>query len=319
MGERRIDYSKYATVAVTPVEDRDLVEVYVGSLSEGSTRSVLGRLEKAARILSGGREGAREYDWASLRYERVAALRVVLAQEYAHSTANAVLSAVKGVANVAKRFRRMSRDDYWEITQIEPVRGSTVPPGRCLRKEEKRALHNACAADRGPSGLRDAAVLCVMMYGGLRREEVVTLDLRDWQGEEGLRVTGKGNKERLVYLPERARLCVDTWIKEARSFAPGPLFCPCGKGERGKVTVRGLSSQSIYEMLRRRGKQAGLESFSPHDLRRTFISDLLDAGADVSSVQRLAGHAKAETTMRYDRRPEDAKKEAVELLSVEVD
>ena len=74
------------------------------------------------------------------------------------------------------------------------------------------------------------------------------------------------------------------------------LFCPINKS--GKIALRHLTDQAILYMLRKRARQAKVDAFSPHDLRRTFIGDLLDAGADISTVQALAGHANVQTTAR---------------------
>ena len=82
------------------------------------------------------------------------------------------------------------------------------------------------------------------------------------------------------------------------------------------MTARRMASQSILEIPERRARQARVARFSPHDLRRTFISDLLDAGADITTVAALAGHANVTTTARYDRRGEETKRRTAELLVV---
>src|SRR5207302_9241241 len=105
------------------------------------------------------------------------------------------------------------------------------------------------------------------------------------------------------------RAAVDAWlvVEGAASLrSDGPLFCPINKG--GKLTMRRMTDQAVRKILRKRARESGVRDFSPHDLRRSMIGDLLDAGADISTVQRLAGHANVATTTRYDRRGEAAKR-----------
>ncbi|MEA5495795.1 site-specific integrase [Limnoraphis robusta] len=75
-----------------------------------------------------------------------------------------------------------------------------------------------------------------------------------------------------------------------------------------------MNSGAVWRILQKRGQLAGLEPFSPHDLRRTFCGDLLDAGVDIVTVQKLAGHSSPVTTAKYDRRGEETKRKAVQKL-----
>lgn len=103
------------------------------------------------------------------------------------------------------------------------------------------------------------------------------------------------------------------WV-EHRGDEPGPLFIPIR--QNGEIPLTRIRGEPISYILRRRQEEAGVDSFSPHDLRRSTVTHLLDAGVDVFTVQKLAGHADATTTARYDRRGEKAKRWAVQKLTV---
>jgi len=209
----------------------------------------------------------------------------------------------------------MSGNDLERACDIAPVRGQTLPKGRSLETGEMRALFEACARDRGPSGRRDAALLAIAYGGGLRRTEIANLMLEHFNTDTGeLKIIhGKGNKERNVYLPGAAKEAVVAWLA-ARGPEPGALFVPIAKGS--KVIIRKMSDQAIYNVLLKRQKAAKIKAFSPHDMRRSFASDLLDAGGDVVTVQRLMGHSSPSTTAKYDRRGERTKMRAAGLLFV---
>jgi len=150
---------------------------------------------------------------------------------------------------------------------------------------------------------------------GLRRSEAVALDLAHYDvGEQTLRVRrGKGQRERLVPIVNGQQAALESWL-EVRGSVGGSLLCPVSKS--GRVDLRRMTSQAVYMRLAKRAEKAGTPTFSPHDLRRTFISSLLDRGANIRAVQHLAGHANVATTTRYDRRGEQAKRKAAELLQV---
>jgi len=97
-----------------------------------------------------------------------------------------------------------------------------------------------------------------------------------------------------------------TWLA-VRGADPGALFVAVNKSGR-MASLKHMTPKTVYNMLSKRATEAGVKSFSPHDMRRTFVSDLLDAGADITTVSKMAGHANVTTTARYDRRPEDAKR-----------
>jgi integrase len=291
--------------------DQNPAAVYLLSLSEGSRRTMRRALDTIADLVSGGRATALTLPWARLRFQHTAAIRAQLAERYAPATANKMLSALRGVLKAAHRLGQMDAEDYQNAVDVESVRGDTLLAGRHISAGEIAALVDACQGDQTAAGVRDAAIIGVLTLG-LRRGEVVALDVADYDAGAGtLKVRGKRRKERLVPVAGGVADAVDDWLA-LRGEKSGALFLPVRKG--GHVQSGRLNNQAVYDVLARRAEQAGVGDLSPHDFRRTFVGDLLDAGADLSVVQKLVGHANVTTTARYDRRDEKAKRKAVNLL-----
>lgn len=295
--------------------DRLPVAVYLARLAPGSRRAMRGALDAMAAIVTGGRLRADTLQWQDLRYQHAQAIRTALAAKYSPATTNRNLSALRGVLREAWRLGLMSSDDHSRAVDLQPVRGETLPAGREVTAGELRALFDACATSRQPRGKRDAALLAVLYGCGLRRSEAVGLDVADFDAATAaLRVRkAKGGKQRLVYLPAGGRAAVAAWL-EARGLQPGAMFVAIGA--RATITGRRLTDQVVLETVRRLQRLSGVARFSPHDLRRSFVSHLLAAGADIATVQRMAGHAGIGTTARYDRRDDATRQRAAELLHV---
>lgn len=286
---------------------------YILSLTSKNSRRVqINALNKVSEFF--GVDDYLRIDWNKLTYSVVLGIKDRLAEsDYALNSANRVLSAVRCVSKNAFLLGGMPEDEYQRIMTIENINGDELPAGRSLEMNEINALIQVCVEDETPSGTRDAAIIALMFASGLRREEVV--NLREYNPQNGeLRVhRGKNRKDRIVYLDNGAKQAVDAWL-ELRGIAQGPLFWPINKS--GKMRNAQMTSQAVWKILEKRREQANVEYFSPHDIRRTFITTMLDHGVDIATVAKMAGHAQIQTTMRYDRRNEKAKQEAAKLLHI---
>ena len=288
---------------------------YLAQLAAGSRPAQAAALKRCARLLTGEPTDPTALPWGDLRREHVATIRACLVDDgAAPATTNRYLAALRGVAREAWRSGLMTGEAYDRIRDVRPVKGSTIPAGRDVPQGEIGALFGA-AAEGGAGGARDAALLAVLYGAGLRRAEAVGLDLADYDAESGALVvrSGKGRKGRICYATNGSAAALAAWI-EVRGTEPGPLLCPVSKG--GTVTIRRLSTTAAYLRLQALAERANVAKLSPHDMRRTFVGSMLDAGADIATVQALAGHANVTTTARYDRRGERAKARAAELLHV---
>jgi site-specific recombinase XerD len=317
-----IEHNPLALLEALPLSENPAA-VYIASLGEQSRRVMLSDLNRIAFILSDGTVDAYATSWGALRFQHTAAIRAALSEQYNHNGANRMLSALRGALKAAWRLGQMQTDEYQKAIDIGTVKGESLAAGRALSAGELRTLFSCLAMQRVEgrsrgqvvSASRDAAEIAVLYGAGLRRGELVGLDLADFNQETGALTIrhGKGNKARIAYATNGSRDAIAAWL-EYRGDAPGPLFGRVLKS--GRIVLERMTGQAVLFMLAKRAKEAGIKDVSPHDFRRTFISDLLDAGADIVTVQKLAGHAKVDTTAKYDRRGEVKKQKAAELLHV---
>lgn len=214
------------------------------------------------------------------------------------------------------------------IAEFDDVKGSEVMAGRHIPAGELLSLIAACPAT--PSGVRNMAIIAIASGAGLRRAEIAGLRLDDLRPDDNggydLLIRGKGSKQREVPIAGGTVASLNDWLA-FRGDGPGAVFCPVS--QRGKLglpkynekteqlELPPVSTEALAQMLDRVSKRAGLPKRATwHDFRRTYIGNLLDSGADVVTVQKLAGHANANTTARYDRRPAAARKRAIGALHV---
>jgi site-specific recombinase XerD len=263
-----------------------------------------------------GHQSMQDCAWASLRRRHVQAIMEMLSDAgKAPATINTYLSALKGVALEAWIMRQLDTDSYHHIKQVRSVNGTRLPKGRALGKEEIKALFFACERDPSPKGLRDAAIIGILLGCGLRRSEIVALDLGHVVvKEQAFKSLGKGNKERFAYMPDGTWIRLSRWIEEIRGDYPGVLFPRIRR--HGDITDRRMSDQAIYHILKTRRIEGNLKKFAPHDLRRTFSSEMLENGEDIVTIKNAMGHSTITTTQKYDRRGKKRLKQASKRLSI---
>jgi integrase len=213
-----------------------------------------------------------DVQWASLRYQHTVAIRARLQERYAPATAKKLLAALRRVLHEAWCLGQIRADDYDRATDLGTIKAERRPRGRLVTDVEMAALLRACAGDPTPAGARDRAIIALLRGTGLRRAEAAALDLANYDPETGgITVqSGRGQKDRIVYAPAGVRAPLDNWLV-VRGAAAGPLFYGVVKG--GKLFIRRLAGQAMAVICASRALEAGIEPLTPHDLRRTFLSE----------------------------------------------
>lgn len=203
------------------------------------------------------------------------------------------LAAVRGLYKYLARQGTVKADP---TVAVESVRQKRALP-KCLSLDETKALLSSFEGNN-PRDLRDLAMLEVLYGCGLRVSELVNLKVGDVNTEHGyVRCVGKGSKERIVPLGSYAARAVDEYMAKGRSE-----LCNLRPSHWLFVTFDGspMSRQAFWKNLKKRCMAAGIGSeVSPHTLRHSFATHMLENGADLRAVQEMLGHADIGTTQMY--------------------
>lgn len=214
----------------------------------------------------------------------------------AASSAARALAAIRGLHSFAHADGRLPFDVAADVPT--PSQGSSIPKALSLAQVE--ALLNAVPAGDGASqiNIRDRALLEMLYSTGARITELLDLDVDDLDREQRmLLVRGKGGKERIVPLGRPALQAVERYLVRARpslNKKGSPALFLNNRGAR-------LGRQSGFKIVAQAADAAGLQHVSPHSLRHSFATHLLEGGADIRVVQELLGHASVATTQIYTK------------------
>jgi integrase/recombinase XerD len=218
------------------------------------------------------------------------------------SSAGRTIVAVRGFHRFAVREGNVDADTAGAIRPPTPAR--RLP--KAIAVEDVERLLEAAGAEGTPRAQRDRALLEVLYGTGARISEAVGLDIDDVDLDAGMvRLFGKGSKDRMVPLGSYAKAALERYLALGRpALAGGAPSSRTARDSRAAVflNARGgrLSRQSAWTVLRTAATRAGLTAgISPHTLRHSFATHLLDGGADVRVVQELLGHASVTTTQIY--------------------
>lgn len=251
---------------------------------------------------------AGRHDLAAVTEENVAAFLSALRQGDERHPPLSVTSAARAIVAVRGLHRFAVREGAVDADAAGGVRPPT--PARRLPKaisiEDVEKLLVAVGTGASPRELRDRALLEVLYGTGARISEAVGLAVDDLDFQSSVvRLFGKGSKERLVPIGAYAREALNRYLAAGRpALLAGAPSGASRRSARGALflNVRGgqLSRQSAWTVLRTAAERAGLTgAISPHTLRHSFATHLLDGGADVRVVQELMGHASVTTTQIY--------------------
>jgi len=185
------------------------------------------------------------------------------------------------------------------ISRVKSVKSTGIRVGNWLSQRQAQALLSAPDIAK-VGGLRDRAILAVLLGCGLRRSEVAALTFTHLQQRDGrwciVDLVGKHGRVRTTPTPTWVKVAIDAWTS-ASDIADGHVFRPVNRG--GRVTSDRLGEKVVWQMLKKYAAEVGVPDIAPHDLRRTCAKLCRAAGGELEQIQMLLGHASVQTTERY--------------------
>jgi integrase len=230
----------------------------------------------------------------------VAAWRVALeARGLGAVSINVRITAVRKLAVEAADNGLLAPELANGITRVKGVAFKGVRLGNWLTAKQAQALLNAPDATT-IKGLRNRAILAVLLGCGLRRSEVAALTMKHIQQRDGrwciVDLVGKHGRVRTVPMPTWVKVAIDSWTTPA-GIADGSVFRSVNRG--AEVHDTALSEKVIWQLIRPSAASAGVPGIAPHDCRRTCAKLCRAAGGELEQIQMLLGHASVQTTERY--------------------
>ena len=261
-------------------------------------------LEQAASLLLA--RGPGEANALALDYKAN-----LIDRKLAANTINRRLTALRSLVKLGRTLGMVSWTIEVQSVKADPYR-DTRGPGRAGFRD----MLDSLAKRKDPKSMRDRALLRCLFDLGLRRAEVLRLDLEDLDRESGnVAVLGKGRTEKIkLTLPPETKKALEAWIN-VRGDAPGPLFCSMNRAKPG---VGRLTAIGLYGVVRELGRKIGLKVW-PHGLRHAAITEALDlTGGNVRAVQRFSRHRDVRILERYDDNRRDLAGEVAKQVAASV-
>ena len=283
------------------MQDKTPCELYLAKLKPSGRASIVGQLKQAARILK-WQSPVEKQPFHQLTYAQLEYLKLCRNREgVSNRTINHLLYAIKSIARIGFMMGETDEKTYLQTQGIPMLKTPPSVKGQALTAETVSSFISELRMDRRPVKVRNTAIFSLFLATGLRRSELVQLETEDIDHQQHAVTVhnGKGGKSRIQYMPDWAYADLNNWLV-VRGSSSGLVFNRfCGKT---LLVGESISTTAIYKIVVRNTEELAGSKCSPHDLRRTYISQLLDSDVDVLTVSKMAGHASVNTTQIYDKR-----------------